>query len=71
MSVDEIKKVKNVGGKVPLVICRFCFDQDGIEIPTSGGRTNAKEKREQEIVAKRKNFNEMVMAGKRAKRKEG
>ena len=32
-----------MGGKNPLLVCRYCFDKN-IEIPCSGGRTNMKEK---------------------------
>ena len=35
-----------MGGKNPLLVCRYCFDKN-IEIPCSGGRTNMKEKKDQ------------------------
>ena len=35
--VDKIRKNHNLGGKVPLVICRGHFD-DGADPPCSGAR---------------------------------
>ena len=40
---DEIWTKRDIGGKNPLLICRYCFEMY-VEIPCSGGCTNMKEK---------------------------
>ena len=35
VSADEIRKSRDIGGKNPLLLCRYCFDKN-IEIPCSG-----------------------------------
>lgn len=35
--VDEIRTKRDLEGKNPLLVCRYCFDSK-VEIPTSGGR---------------------------------
>ena len=69
ISADEIRRNRDVGGKNPLLVCRFCFDT-GVEIPCSGGRTNSKQKRDQKQATKRKELDESVQAGRRKSRKE-
>ena len=39
----EIKRIRNIGRKNPLLICRDYFNSH-IKIPTSGGSSNAREK---------------------------
>ena len=68
VSVDEIKRSRNIGGKNPLPICRYCFDKK-VEIPCSGGRTNMKQKADQDVQAKRKQLEECVQSGRRKGRK--
>ena len=46
LSDAEIKRIRNIGGKSPLLICRDCFNSN-IKIPTSGGSCNAQEKQGQ------------------------
>ena len=62
VSEVEIRKKRNIGGKNPLLVCRYCFDKD-FEIPCSGGRTNEKEKKSQEKSPKRKGLEENVQSG--------
>ena len=45
VSTDEIWKERDMGGKNPLLVCRYCFDKK-IEIPCSVVRTNMKEKKD-------------------------
>ncbi len=52
VSPEEIRAKKDVKGKNPLPVCRFCFDLD-VDIPTSGGRTNYAQKAQQEKTCKR------------------
>ena len=67
VSIEEIRKERNIGGKNPLLICRLCFDSN-VDIPCSGGRTNMKQKNEQDQSKKRKQLNESVNAGRRKAR---
>ncbi len=67
--VEEIRRERNVGGKNPLLVCRYCFDSN-IEIPCSGGRTNFKKKKDQQQSTKRKQLKENVQAGRRKARTE-
>ena len=64
VSVDEIRREKNIGGKNPLLICRYCFDKN-IEVPCSGGRTNVKQNSEQAKTGKKRRHDEQVMRGRR------
>ena len=68
VSADEIRKKRDIGGKNPLLVCRFCFDKK-FEIPCSGGRTNQKQKVEQQMRTKRKSNDDNVAAGRRKGRK--
>jgi hypothetical protein len=67
VSSEEIRKERNIGGKNPLLICRLCFESN-VNIPCSGGRTNMKQKSEQNQAKKRKQLNESVKAGRRKAR---
>lgn len=64
VSADEIRKEKNIGGKNPLLICRYCFDKN-IEVPCSGGRTNVKQKKDQAKRAKKRQLDKDVVEGRR------
>lgn len=68
VSADEIRKSRDIGGKNPLLLCRYCFDKN-IEIPCSGGRTNQKQKTEQGKRTKRKQLDESIKSGRRKVRK--
>ena len=68
VSVDEIKRRRNIGGKNPLPICRHCFDKK-VEILCSGGCTNMKQKADQDVEAKRKQLEDCVQSGRRKGRK--
>ena len=52
MLANEIRQKRNVGGKNPLLVCRYCFDKN-IEITCSGGRVNIKQKKDQSQRAKK------------------
>ena len=57
-----------MGGKNPLLVCRYCFDKS-IEIPCSGGRTNMKEKKDQGQGTKKRQLDESVQQGRRKERR--
>ena len=67
VSADEICKERDMGGKNPLLVCRYCFDKN-IEIPCSGGRTNMKEKKDQGQRTKKRQLDESVQQGHRKER---
>jgi len=64
VSADEIRKKRDIGGKNPLLVCRYCFDKN-IGIPFSGGRTNMKQKKGQAQSTKRKQLDGNVESGHR------
>ena len=68
VSADEIRKNRDIGGKNPLLVCRYCFDKN-IEIPCSGGRTNMKEKKDQAQGTKKRQLDAAVQKGDRKGRK--
>ena len=68
VKVDEIRKKRDVGGKNPLLVCRYCFDQN-FEIPCSGGRVNTKQKGAQAKMSKRKSLEKTIESGRRKSRK--
>ena len=68
VSADEIRKVRNMGGKNPLLVCRYCFDK-GIKIPSSGGRTNMNEKKDQTKQTKKRQIDKHVQQGIRKERR--
>ena len=51
VSRDEIMKMRGVGGKNPLQICKYCFDSR-LKVPTSGGSSNARQKKNQSQAKK-------------------
>ena len=65
---DEIHKKGDIGGKNPLLVCRYCFDKN-FEIPCSGSRVNVKEKKAQEQQTKRKSLDKHCGNGRRKERK--
>ena len=64
---NEIRKLKDVGGKTPLTICRGCLD-NGIEPPCSGKHTNARQASQQKKSANKRKLNEAIKSGKRKAR---
>ena len=62
VQVDEIRKKRDVGGKNPLLVCRYCFDQN-FEIPCSGGRVNTKQKEAHAKMSKRKSLEKILRVG--------
>ncbi len=66
--VDEIRTKRDLKGKNPLLVCRYCFDSK-VEIPTSGGRTNFAQKKQQEKSCKRRMLNRAVHHGRHKGRK--
>ena len=61
-------KMQNVGGKNPLQICRYCFDSR-LKVPTSGGSSNARQKKNQSQVKKKRQLEKVVESvGKRGRR---
>ena len=65
---NEIRQKRNVGVKNPLLVCRHCFDKN-IETPCSGGRVNAKQKKDQLQRAKKRKETEQVEKGRRKEKK--
>ena len=45
ISADEIRREQDIGGKKPLLVCKYCFNMK-VEIPYSGGCSNTKEKKD-------------------------
>ena len=68
VQADEIRKKRNIRGKNPLLVCRYCFDKK-FEIPCSGGRTNVKQKQDQAQRTKKRQLDEHVEGGHRKGRK--
>jgi hypothetical protein len=69
VSADEICKERDMGGKNPLLVCRYCFDKN-IEMPCSGGRsTTMKEKKDQGQRTKKRQLDESVQQGHRKERR--
>mmetsp|Transcript_29715 Transcript_29715/g.62511 ORF Transcript_29715/g.62511 Transcript_29715/m.62511 type:complete len:139 (-) Transcript_29715:48-464(-) len=66
--VDRIRTKRDLEGKNPLLVCRFCFDSK-VEIPISGGRTNFAQKKQQEKSRKRRMLNRAVHHGRHKARK--
>eukprot|EP00957_Ditylum_brightwellii_P111580 8510830-Ditylum_brightwellii.AAC.1 len=62
VSADEIRAKRDIGGKNPLLVCRFCFDSN-VEIPCSAGQTNMKEQKDQKRCTKRKQLDDSVASG--------
>ena len=67
VSAEEIRNKREIGGKNPLLVCRYCFDMK-VEIPCSDGRTNIKEKKDQEQRTKKKKLDESVQSGRKKAR---
>ena len=66
---NEIKKTVNIGGKIPLTICRGCLDS-GVDPPCSAGRRkNVKQAKQQKMAAKKRKHAKVVLVGKRKARK--
>ena len=69
VSPNEIKKTVDIGGKIPLTICRGCLDS-GLKPPCSaGGRKNVKQAKQQKKAAKKRKHAKVVLVGKRQARK--
>ena len=68
ISEDEIKKSRGVGGGNTLLICNECFKSD-IQIPTSGGSSNVREKKQQKSATKTRNL-QTNMSSKRKKTRQ-
>mmetsp|Transcript_21870 Transcript_21870/g.47533 ORF Transcript_21870/g.47533 Transcript_21870/m.47533 type:complete len:109 (-) Transcript_21870:34-360(-) len=68
VQADEIRNNRDIGGKNPLLVCRYCFDK-GFEIPCSGGRINVKQKHDQDQRTKRRQLDDHVRCGRRKGRK--
>mmetsp|Transcript_34568 Transcript_34568/g.72913 ORF Transcript_34568/g.72913 Transcript_34568/m.72913 type:complete len:80 (-) Transcript_34568:69-308(-) len=59
---NEIKKLKDVGGKIPLTICRGCLEAD-VEPPCSGKRTNVRQATQEKKAAKKRKLDKTVNTG--------
>ena len=66
---DELRTKFNLGGKMPLPICRGCFD-DGVEPPCSGGRKNVRQAEMQKKQQKKRQRKDAEQRGRRKSRKE-
>ncbi len=65
---EEIMTKRDLKGKNPLVVCRWCFDS-GVDVLTAGGKTNISMKKQQEEMSKRKRIHDAVQSGRRKGRK--
>ena len=70
VSVEEIKRKRNIGGKRPLLICRHCFESN-VEIPCSGGLVSTKEKKDQQKRQRTKQMEAHVERGRKKARRNG
>ena len=68
LSSDFLQKHRETGGKNPVPICRFCFDNK-LPVPTSGSQVNQQEKIQQERVKKKCKMKGAVEKGLRKGRK--
>ena len=69
VSPNEIMKTRDIGGKVPLTICRGCYDS-GVEPPCSAGRRkNVKQAKQQKKATKKRKHAEVALVGRRKVRK--
>ena len=67
--VDELIMKCNVGGKLPLTICKACFDT-GVVPPCSGARKkNVVQATRQAKVTKKRQLNDAVRQGRRKSRR--
>ncbi len=68
MRHEEIMTKRDLKGKNPLVVCRWCFDSR-VDVLTSGGRTNFSMKKQQEEMTNRKRIYHAVQSCRRKDRK--
>ena len=66
MSDAEIKGIRNIGGKNPLIIYSDCFNSN-IKNPTSGRSSNARETQGQRVASK---TSKLQVAAQRSKKKD-
>ena len=66
LSDAEIKGIRNIGGKNPLIIYRDCFNSN-IKNPTSGRSSNARETQGQRVASK---TSKLQVAAQRIKKKD-
>ena len=69
VSPNEIKKTVDIGGKIPLTICRGCLDSGLVPPCSAGGRKNVKQAKQQKKAAKKRKHAKVVLVGKRQARK--
>ena len=61
-------KMRDVGGKNPLQISRYCFDSI-LKVPTSGGSSNKIQKKNQYQAKKKRQLENSVASGQRRGRR--
>lgn len=59
---EEIIENHDLSGKMPLPICRGCYE-DGAEPPFSGARKNLQQAKNQKKKSKKRQSNEAVSSG--------
>lgn len=65
---NQIKQLRDVGGKTPLMMCKACVDS-GIDVPCSNARKNVKQAKQQKKASKRKKMSKAVKSGRRKARR--
>ena len=68
MTPNDIKKVRDLGGKTPLIMCRACADDKSIEPLLSRARTNISQANKQKRATKKRKMDKRVENGKRKAR---
>jgi len=66
---EEIRRERDVGGKIPLPMCRGCFES-GVKPPCLGARTNVKHATAQKKQKKRRQLHQTARAPRRRKHRE-
>ena len=64
---NEIRKLKDLGGKTPLTICRGCLDS-GVVLPCSSKRQNTKQATQQKKAATKRKLDKVTKSGRRKAR---
>ena len=68
VSREEIIRKRDVGGKNPLSVYMHCFNSN-VPLPTSGGSSNVRQKKQQTQEKKRKQLENIVSSRKRKGRR--
>ena len=68
LTPNDIEKVRDLGGKTPLIMCRAGVDDKSIEPPILRARTNISQANKQKRATKKRKMDKRVGNGKRKAR---